>query len=232
MRTKTLLLAAAALATSLVISQAQVYSGVVGYVSLALPTNGYTAVTVPLDYDGTGANDYVTNIFGTNVPNGTAILAWNTAGGGFATANIFGPTSKNPTPHWTTPGAIYQPGEGIFIQNTNGVATNVVVVGTVLQGGLTNSYISQAGYSFVGGQFPVTGGITSTFGYVPSLGDSFLAWSTAGNGYLTANIWTTTSKNPTPHWSGGSEPQIVPGQAVFIQTTNAHPVWGTNFVVQ
>jgi hypothetical protein len=230
MRTKTLLLAAAALAVSAGISMAQTYSqNVVGYVNLTLNASGYTALNVPVDYDGTGTNNVLTNILsGATLPNGTIIEAWSTGGGSFS-ANTYGPTAKNTTPHWASPGVIYNPGEGLFVYNPSNYTVNVTVVGTVLQGGLTNGYINQAGYSLVGSQFPVAGGISSTYGYKPSLGDLFESWNA---GSFSANTYGTTAKNTTPHWSSGAEPQLTIGQAAFIYTTNTHPVWGTNFVVQ
>ena len=232
MKINTLLIAAATLAVGAISSQAQVYSqNVVGYMNLAIATNGYTAVTIPLDYDGTGTNNVVNTIIGTNLPNGCQILAWNTSAATFASANTFGPTSKNPTPHWTTPTAVYNPGQGIFIYNPTTVAATLTIAGTVLQGGLTNGYITQAGYSMVGGQFPVAGGITTTYGYYPVNGDQFLAWNAAANTFASANTYGPTSKNPTPHWTSG-EPQIAVGQAAFILTTNPTPVMGTNFVIQ
>jgi len=230
MKAKTLLIAAATLAVGAISSQAQVYSqNVVGYVNVTL-TNGYNAITVPVDYDGTGTNNVVTSIIGTNLPTGSSVLTWNTALAGFSTANTFGPTSKNATPHWGTPTAIYNPGQGLFISITNKSAT-VTFVGTVLQGGLTNGYLTQAGYSLVGGQFPVQGGITTTYGFVPHNGDNFLAWNASLQGFATANTYGPTSKNATPHWGSG-EPVLTVGQAAFIQTTNTQPVWGTNFVIQ
>jgi len=230
MKAKTLLIAAATLAVGAISSQAQVYSqNVVGYVNLTL-TNGYNAVCVPVDYDGTGTNNLVTSIIGTNAPIGTSILTWNSSAATFNSANIFGPTSKNTTPHWTTPNAVYNPGQGLFIQITNPSAT-ITIVGTVLQGGLTNGYITQKGYSLVSGQFPVQGGITTTFGYTPINGDSFLSWNTGAGTFNSANTYGPTSKNATPHWTSG-EPVIGVGQGAFIYTTNSHPVWGTNFIIQ
>jgi len=223
MKTKTLLIAAATLAVGVIASQAAVYSAnVVGYVNLTIVSNGFSCINIPVDYDGTGTNNVVTSIIGTNLPSGTTIESWNN---GFV-LNTFGPTSKNATPHWTTPTAIYNPGQGVFVLNTNHFPVNLTIVGTVLQGGLTNGYITGPGFSLVGGQFPVQGGITTTFGYVPINGDTFESWN---NGF-TLNTYGPTSKNSTPHWTSG-EPQLSVGQAAFILTTNAHPVWGTNFVI-
>ena len=228
MKTKTLLIAAAALAAGVMSSQAQgVYSqNIVGYVNLSI-SNGYNLLNIPLDYDGTGTNNQVGVIINTNLPVGSIIESW-TPSGGFS-ANSFVTTSKQPTPHWASPTTTYNPGEGIFVYNPSNTVVNLTIVGTVLEGGLTNGYIDQAGYSLVGGQFPVAGGISSTFGYTPSLGDVAETWSPVAG--FSANTYTSTSKQPTPHWGGG-EPQLTVGQGVFILTTNTAPVWGTNFEVQ
>jgi hypothetical protein len=228
MKTKTLLIAAAALAAGVMSSQAQgVYSqNIVGYVNLSI-SNGFNLVNVPLDLDGTGTNNVVNTVIGTNLPNGSIIESWTPTGG--FTPNTFGTTPKNPTPHWSTPAETYNPGQGIFVYNPSNYVVNLTIVGTVLQGGLTNNQIDSAGFSLVGGQFPVAGGIVSTFGYTPSDGDIAETWSpTAG---FTPNTYGPTPKIPTPHWSSG-EPQLAVGQGVFIYTTNTAPVWGTNFEVQ
>jgi hypothetical protein len=230
MKTKTLLIAAATLAVGVIGSQAAVYSAnVVGYVNIVV-SNGYNAINIPVDYDGTGTNNQVVNIIGTNVPNGTTISTWNSSLATFNSANTFGPTSKNATPHWTTPTAVYNPGQGLFINNPSNFPVSVTIVGTVLQGGLTNNYITQAGFSLVGNQFPVAGGITTTYGYTPKNGDTFSAWNQGLGTFSSANTYGPTSKNATPHWTSG-EPQLSVAQGAFISTTNQHPVWGTNFVI-
>jgi hypothetical protein len=227
MKTKTLLIAAAALAAGIMSSQAQVYSqNVVGYVNLSI-SNGFNCINIPLDYDGTGTNNVVNTIIGTNLPNGTIIESWSPSSG--FSANAFGPTSKAPTPHWANATVTYNPGEGIFVYNPSNYVVNLTIVGTVLQGGLTNSYLSTAGFSLVGSQFPVAGGITSTYGYTPSDGDIVETWTPAGG--FSANAYGPTSKEPTPHWAGG-EPTLAVGEGAFLYTTNTSPVWGTNFMVQ
>jgi len=228
MKTKTLLIAAAALAAGVMSSQAQgVYSqNIVGYVNLSI-SNGFNLVNIPLDYDGTGTNNQVGTVVGTNLPLNSIIESWTPTGG--FTANTFLTTSKVPTPHWTSPTTTYNPGEGIFVYNPSNAVVNLTIVGTVLQGGLTNGYLDQAGFSLVGGQFPVAGGVSSTFGYTPSLDDIVETWTPTGG--FVANTYLTTSKVPAPHWTGG-EPQLAVGQGAFLYTTNTAPVWGTNFEVQ
>jgi hypothetical protein len=227
MRTKALLTAAAALAAGIATSNAQVYSAnVVGYVSVTIAPTNFSLISIPLDYDGTGTNDLVGNVFGTNFLNGTALENW-APGSGFV-VNTYGTTSKNPTPHWSLPTQAYGPGDGIFVYNPSNVTYSVSIVGTVLQGNLTNQYIDQAGFALIGGEFPLSGGVDSTFGYTPDNGDAFESWSPSSG--FTVNDYGTTSKNPTPHWSLG-EPQLTPGSGGFIYTTNPAPVMATNFVV-
>jgi hypothetical protein len=222
MRTKTLLIAAAALVAGIVSSEAQVYSAnVVGYVSLTV-SNGFNAVTTPLDFDGTGTNDSVVNVLGTNMPLNSQVLTWN--GSGFS-GNTY-QQAKGGGVAWSSPNATITPGQGYFLYNPSNTTT-VTIVGTVLQGGLTNGYITTAGFSFVGSVFPVAGGISSTYGYVPSLNDQVLTWN--GSGY--AGNTYQQAKGGGVSWSSG-EPQLTIGQGVFLNTTNTQPVWGTNFVVQ
>jgi hypothetical protein len=223
MRTKTLLLAAAAaLAAGILSSSAQVYSAnVVGYVSFVV-SNGLSAYTTPLDFDGTGTNNTVINVIGTNLPVNSQVLTWNGVG--------YSPNSyvqaKGGSVGWQFPNTTITPGQGYFINNPSNTVT-VTIVGTVEQGGLTNGFITGAGYSFVGSLFPAPGGITSTYGYTPSLNDQVLVWN--GSGYSPNSY--VQAKGGSIGWQFG-EPQLSVGQAVFINTTNTHPVWGTNFVVQ
>jgi hypothetical protein len=231
MKTKTLLIAAATLAVGVVGSQAAVYSAnVVGYVNVVLNPTNFTCITVPVDYDGSGTNNQVSLIIGTNLPVGTSIQSWTSGSVGFNSPNIFGPTTKNSTPHWTTPNAIYNPGQGMFIQNPSNFPVNLTIVGTVLQGGLTNNAFSHNGFSLIGGQFPVAGGLTTTFGYVPVNSDSVQVWNPTNGVFVSPNIYGPTTKNATPHWTTG-EPQLPVGGAFFINTTNHAPVMGTNFVI-
>ena len=94
MRTKKLILAAAALAVSLASSQAQsnVYSvNIVGYINVPL-TTANTLLSNPFD-DGTNT---LVSIDKGVLPNGSAVNTWN--GTGFnATSKARGAWSSNPT---------------------------------------------------------------------------------------------------------------------------------------
>jgi len=78
---KTLLIAVAALAASVISSQAQVYSqNIVGYYNVTVPTNGFALVGQQMNLDGTNG---ISTIFGSGLisdPNGvnnTQIYLWN-----------------------------------------------------------------------------------------------------------------------------------------------------------
>lgn len=197
MKTKTLLIAAAALAATIISSQAQVYSGVVGYVNVSLPA-GYSMVANQLDADGTGLNNSIYSCVGTNLPSNTQVLAWN--GAGFLSTKLL-PSGKWSANSATITNAV-NPGSGFFINVP--VATNFTEVGIVIQG--TNAYPIAAGYQVVSPSAPVAGGMDSTNNYVPTKNDQVLVWN--GSGFIshkyTGTIWT------------GGEPTFTVGQAVFL----------------
>ena len=223
MRTKTLLIAAAALVAGVISSEAQtVYSvNVVGYVNI-VTTNGFVLVNNALDYDGSGLSNTVQNLFGTNLPVNSQILTWNTGSGAFSVNQYLSSKSGNA---WQNPNQQLPPGKGFFI-STSIVKTNAFV-GTVLQGGLTNQFLTSAGFSLIGGSFPVVGGITTTYGYKPSISDQVLTWNPSTGGYV-PNQYLSSKSGAA--WSGG-EPQVGPGVGVFLNTTNPNPVMGTNFII-
>ena len=176
MRTKILLLGVAALAAGLITTQAQpVYSAnVVGYVNLTNAAGGFVCLNNPLNYiDASGlTNNAVTNLFGTNLPVGSKIQIWNPASG-FVINGYAALKSGNA---WQNPGQQLPPGQGFFLYYPSNNVQTITFVGTVEQGGLTNPFITGGGFSLIGGQFPVTGGITTTYGYQPSIGDKVETW--------------------------------------------------------
>jgi hypothetical protein len=229
MRTKTLLLGVAALAASMAISKAQpVYSAnVVGYVNVIVTNNGYTSLTTPVDYDGTGLNDTVTNLFGTNLPNHSIVEVWN--GSTFISDNFAGKGANPPT--WGNPNLNLGPGLGYYIYNPSNFVINITYVGTVLQGNLTNTVFGTTGnYSMLGSLVPVAGRIQTDLGYQPSGGDVVEIWNQALSGGL-GNFNTYNFSAKTHAWTP-LEPTIQVGQGFFLETTNTSLVISTNFVVQ
>ena len=150
MRTKTLLIAAAALAVSAGISMAQTYSqNVVGYVNVSCPAVTYVLLSNPLD-DGTNT----TTSLGQALPNKSTIQIWN--GTGF--------TSSQKAGGGWTPDLSIPVGTGFFVSAKT--ATNITFVGTVVApsgGSATNVNAFPAGtYELVGAQIPVAGDLNDT----------------------------------------------------------------------
>ena len=76
MRTKTLLIAAAALAVGIISSEAQVYSqNIVGYANVpSASANTYYMLECPFQV---GASNGANEVFGTNLPDWTQVLTWD-----------------------------------------------------------------------------------------------------------------------------------------------------------
>jgi len=220
MRTKTLLIAAAALAAATISSQAQVYSqNIVGYVNLTI-TNGYHMYSTPMDADGTGTNNTVISVLGTNLPAGSQLLTWN---GATFEANNFSVPFHGTVPVWDNPNASLNPGAGFFINNP-GSTTNRTVVGTALVGTNLNSNLTHGGgYYAISSISPVGGDITTNLDYTPSLNDQVLLWDDAIQTYDIYN-YSVPFHQVNPVWSP-SVPQIAVGQGFFLNTTNANPTW-------
>ena len=228
MRTKTLLLSAVALAAGLISSQAQnVYSAnVVGYVNVPLAT-GFTLVGNQLDLDGTGTNNTILTVVGTNLPPLTKVLAWNTNTSTYASITL------NAAGVWSAGAAgpivkaALQPGGGVFVQiPASSGPTNITLVGNVLQ--QTNMMGLVTGFQIASYPFPIGGGLTTNLNYIPnpssgSSHDRALTWN-VGSQTFTTHIWGTSS------WSAG-DPQLGVGGAVFLQPYQPN-VWTNSFVVQ
>jgi hypothetical protein len=207
MKAKTLLIAAATLAVGAITSQAQVYSqNIVGYINVQLTnSSGYTMICNQLDSDGTGTNNSIYNVVGTNVPVNTTVLAWS--GSGFL-------QSKWTGVKWTINNQTFtncmNPGSGFFVNCP--AQTNITVVGSVIQG--TNYLPVKAGYQIVSPLAPVAGGIQTVNGYSPNVNDTVLVWG--GSGYV-QHKWTGSI------WTAG-QPAYNVGQAFFLNASAAN-VW-------
>jgi len=223
MRTKTLLLAAATLAVSLVTSQAQVYSGIVGYSTLSL-TNGFNLICNPLDDDGTGTNNTLQTVFSTNLPNATAVYIFSA--GSWQHVTYVASTGK-----WLGNGltnlanAALNPGFGVMVQVPASPATNVVVplVGNVLQGSFTNPI--PAGLQIVSCVDPLSGTLDTNLMYAPTKQDKVYTWnSTIQNYNSVAPTWSGTT------WLGG-DPNLQVAQPIFLNA-KSNTVWIVNFTAQ
>src|SRR5665213_1536643 len=171
---KTLLIAAGALAASVISSQAQVYSqNIVGYVNKPLPAC-FVNIANPLDAGGSaGVNDSITNVIAvfSGSYDGDGLYIWS--GHSYAQYTIDSGQSTgigNAGDTAAVAPPILAPGQAIFINNGNG-SNNVTFVGTVhVDGtgstnvvGLTTNTLP-TGFSFVASKLPIAGGISSVLG--------------------------------------------------------------------
>jgi hypothetical protein len=183
MRTKTLLLAVAALATGIISSEAQnVYSqNIVGYVNAVSPVGGqFTLLANPLD---SGTNT-ISALF-PSAPNQTQVEIWN--GGGFTSSlKTFG--------NWSTNLLLY-PGTGFFIKYpvASGAVTNTFVGNVValhpngVDGGGTNTVALPTSFVLVGSTFPLSDTLTGTnINLGPSLANQSVVEVWNGTSFVSA----------------------------------------------
>jgi hypothetical protein len=238
MRTKALLIAAAALAVGVVSSQAQVYSqNIVGYVNLPVQAN-WNVIANPLDNAGGNA---ITNLIANPVGNldGTYVYIWNGTSftieqydssqtTGFANG---GDTAAVPAP-------IINPGTGIFLNSTYTTFTNTFV-GTVHLGsgtypGTSTNIISTAAFNFVSSVLPVGGGLTSVLGLTNNAGaldGTYLYFPNINSSgtFLGYTIQQFDSSQTTGFANGGDtaavpEPQVSVGSGFLIANQSGAPI--------
>jgi len=203
---KTLLIAAAALAASVISSQAQVYSqNIVGYINLTITNNSlYNAFTVQLNVGASNGLNEVFSTFSTN-QSGDLVYVWNPA-----TQSFFGngylfywDTSVNPAgvPEWydqSGQGSIITTypkipaGSGVFVQgsgvNPSDTLTIVGAVSIANGSSATNPFVGGSLYTLGGPQLPIASGLYNS-GFNPPDGTLVYIWNTPtqsfkGNGYL------------------------------------------------
>jgi hypothetical protein len=218
MKTKTLLIAAAALAATVISSEAQVYSGIVGYASVSAQPGQYIFVANPL----TTGNDVVSNVL-QNLPGATTAEIWN--GSGYTIL-----TYSAGQHHWKSGSTIEDtlplaPGLGFFLQNPSTAITNTFV-GTVLAqtgGSVTNSLLSSV--EAVGALVPIGDVVTNiaTFNLQVAGASQLQKWDIANQ---TFDVFTYSAGQNT--WKIGStktNPIINVAEGFFIQ-----PSVATNWV--
>jgi len=230
MRTKTLLIAAAALAAGALASQAQsnVYSAnVVGYVNQTIvPAGQYTLLANPLD---SGTNNLIGLLDQANtLPNKTQVLLWDPVAQGYVTASkIAGAWNANPS---------IPPGTGFFVHAPAAQAVSVTntFVGNVIAppNGSSNITVSLVtGYQLVGNQIPFNGNIndyqtsgtnTVNLGGVLPNKSQILIWDPVGQGYITAS-------KIAGNWN--SNVALTPGVGYFIKA-NGPTNWSETLQIQ
>jgi hypothetical protein len=236
MRTKTLLLAAVALAVGMMTTQAQtVFSAnVVGYVNLNMVTNlpyKYNFVANQLDYDGSGRSNTVVTVFGTNMPTPTYVYAWLPASAIYAQAEWEHTVTGN---KWVLDtndvNAALQPGGAVFVvPPTNFTLT---MVGTVLQNTNWNISLTPGVEVALGDPVPLSGYLTTNLNYQPNMSstankDYVYIWDPVGQ---TFNQYEFLHTVTGWHWTPSS-PIISVGQGFFL-TPGATNNWNVSFTVQ
>jgi hypothetical protein len=216
MRTKTLLIAAAALVAGVVSSEAQVYSAnIVGYVNVVVPQSpAFAAVANPLDLDGV---DNITNVLA-NAPKGTTVDLFNAASG-FSTVVTRGAINGV----WSANAAttFIPPGVGFLIKGTTAFTNTFVGSVLIPTGGTNNLSLPALTLAFVGSPVPYSGTLTN----VPDNGPGSLNLGvtlpknsqiqTYNNGFTVA----ATKGAITGTWN--ANPTLSVGQAFFIKSGSA-----------
>jgi len=242
---KTLLIAAAALAASVISSQAQVYSqNIVGYVNKPVIT-GYVNLANPLD-NTTGTANSLTNIM-QNVGgalDGMLVYIWN--GTGYTIVQFDSGSSTGISDLGATPVAspTVPPGGFLFLNNNTGVPFTNTFVGNVhVEGAGTGSVgrttnVLANGYNFVASKISVGGGLTSSLGLTNPGGiiDGALIYTPNINGsgaFLGYVISQFDSGSGTGFSDLGAtpvaEPQVPVGSGVIINNNTGTPYeWTQN----
>lgn len=233
---KTLLIAAAALATSVISSQAGVYSqNVVGYANIPTPSaGGNYLISVPFTI---GVSNGANEVFGTNLPDFTQVLVWSTPAANFT---VYQTDSSSPT-KWDDGGfspinpPILPVGQGFFLIPSGSNITNTFAGSVAVNVGTSNimTLANAGGNYLVGEVVPYAGSVTNgnnTGGGVNLNGladfTQILLWSTSAANYT---IYQTDSSSPTKWDDGGfssiAPPSISVGQGFFVIPSASNAQW-------
>jgi hypothetical protein len=209
MKTKSLLMAAATLAATVISSQAQVYSqNIVGYVNVAYAgASGYTLVANPLD---DGAGNQLTNVVG-NLPNKSQIITW--AGSTYNGAIVKGASG------WSSSVSL-PPGSGFFVKNgvaASPVFTNTFAGSLVVPSGMSVTNVLAAGYNLVGSPIPFAGDATTdtniNLGASLANKSQLISWDSVGQVFNGAVVKGASG------WSSAFNASV--GQGFFVNNKTA-----------
>jgi len=240
---KTLLIAAAALAASVISSQAQVYSqNIVGYVNVPAK-GGYTTVANPLD---NGNGNALTNLVPPGATwDGTLVSTWtgttynivtidSTIAGGVADAGD----------NFAVACPVLPTGVAFFVNNV-GSSNTLTLVGTVHVDGAgagtvgvtTNTIPSSPALTFISSKLPVAGGLKSILNLGAGADGCLVSIPTINpSGSITGfNTVTVDSTFASGFGDAGdnfevAEPTISVGTGFFFNNTLGTPVlWTQSF---
>lgn len=248
MKTKTLLIATAALAAGVISSQAQVYSqNIVGYYNVPVASHQYALIANQLvnGNDVAQTNNSINAIFSglisdANGVNNTVLYKWNGAGYGIyqyfigADANTYFLSSGSVNGFYDASGALVvlslNQGSGSFLYNPSNVGLTNTMVGTVVMG--TNTLSIIPGYNIYSIIQPISTNIASsaTFANFPGTSDpngvqNDLLYLWNGNGYGIYQYFTGADAN-TYFLSSGSVNGFYDASGALV---NAAPQVGQGF---
>jgi hypothetical protein len=227
MRTKTLLIAAAALAVGIGSSLAQTYSqNIVGYTTTKLIV-GLNMVVPTLQV--TSSNN-AEQVFPSLI-SGDQLYLWKTDGSGFTIAYYNGPGDWLDGNTFASISAPLLPLEaGLYYQNNSPNPETNIFVGTVVLGNTNNLIV---GLNMVGSTVPIGGSAESTNINLPFVsGDQLYLWKTDGSGFTIAYY------NGVGDWLDGNTfasipvPDLTVGAGFYYQNNSPGVLsWKQNVIV-
>lgn len=230
MRTKTLLIAAAALAAGVLTSSAQTYSqNVVGYVNQVFPSGVYTVVTPPLQATSTNAPEDILPALQT----GDSVLYWN--GTSFQTYTFFSPGQwLYPDGSTVGPAPNIPVGTAFFYLNGQASPETNTFTGTVVLNN-TNSPVTLASgvYAFVGSTPPIgVSSLEDTNLNLPlQAGDAVLTWN--GVSYQTYTFFGPGQWLYPDGSTIGASPALQVGQGfLYLNGQSGNETWTQNLILQ
>jgi hypothetical protein len=233
MRTKTLLIAAAALAAGIMASSAQTYSAnIVGYVTQVLPV-GLSLITCPVNSTNTGLSVPANQCLQLQVND--AVILWN--GAGYSTYTYLnagvGLTWIYPDGSFSDTAPTITLGTGFFYSNGQTTPETNTFAGTVV---LTNSVSLPVGLTLVGSTPPIGGAVTNTatFNLPLQVNDALVLWN--GSGYSTYT-YLNAGAGLTWIYPDGSfsdvPPNLSTAAGVFYSNgQTSSETWSQNLIVQ
>jgi hypothetical protein len=241
MRTKTLILAAAALAAGLISSQAQssnVYSvNVVGYVNITIKP-GFNLISAPIKGSANPTatiNPLLTAI--TGLDDGSTFFGWNAGSQSFTeAANWIGTPPDGPA-WYNADYSAFAPdtaprGTSFFINHIGSANATLTLVGEVPQG--TDVETVPANYGFLADFIPAQQEI-STNGFPIVDGNTVTTWDADTQGYTEALNGIGTPPDG-PAWYNADYSAVIPfapavGQGFLHTSINGTATWTRTFSV-
>ena len=233
---KTLLIVAAALAASVISSQAQVYSqNVVGYANVVTPGASVNyLLTCPFKI---GVSNGANEVFGTSLPEFSTILIWSSATSSYTLYQTDTSSGTGWSDSGFTPvGAPVLPvGQGFFLSPSANNITNTFVGAVAVNVGTSNvmTLVNASVNYLVGPVVPYAGSVTNgnnsgggiNLNALPEF-STVLIWSSGSSSYT---LFQTDTSSPTGWSDSGftpiSAPSVTVGQGFFVSPSGNNAKW-------